>query len=124
MAVTGGRMATLTAPTRYRFTVDEYHLMGEVGIFHEDDRVELFEGAIITMTPIGLPHATCVSDQQHLLETGLGERAVVRVQQPIILGSDSEPQPDLVVARPPRSLYRIRHPGPSDIFLVIEVSDS
>src|SRR2546423_1534960 len=98
--------------------------MGSAGVFHENARVELLASEIIAMPRITAPHAACVSDQQYLLEVPLGERAVVRVQQPIIVGNDSEPQPDLVVARPPRSIYRTRHPGPSDIFLVIEVSDS
>lgn len=117
-------MATVTAPTKYRFSVDEYHRMAEAGIFTENDRVELWEGEIIAMAPIGSRHAKCVTEQQHRFEQQLGERAVVRVQQPVLLFPDSEPEPDIVIARPRSDGYGSSHPGPEDVLLIIEVADT
>ena len=108
---------------RYRFTVDEFARMGEAGIFAEDDRVELIDGEILEMTPIGPPHAWFVDRLNELIVTRLAGRAHVRIQNPVRLGRHTEPQPDLVVAR--RSdAYADRHPEPGDILLVIEVADS
>ncbi len=108
---------------RYRFTVDEFARMGEAGIFSEDDRVELIDGEILEMTPIGPPHAWFVDRLNELIVTRLAGRAHVRIQNPVRLGRHTEPQPDLVVAR--RSdAYADRHPEPGDILLVIEVADS
>ena len=108
---------------RYRFTVDEFARMGEAGIFTEDDRVELIDGEILEMTPIGPPHAWFVDRLTELIVTRLAGRAHVRVQNPVRLDRHTEPQPDLVVAR--RSdVYAERHPEPGDILLIIEVADS
>ena len=108
---------------RRRFTVDEFARMGEAGIFTEDDRVELIAGEILEMTPVGPPHAWIVNRLAELLMTRLGSGAYVSIQNPIRLGSDTEPQPDLVVAR--RSgAYARRHPGPGDVLLVVEAADS
>ncbi|MYD88371.1 MAG: Uma2 family endonuclease [Acidobacteria bacterium] len=108
---------------RYRFTVDEFTRMGEAGVFTEDDRVELIDGEILEMTPIGPLHAWIVDRLTELIVTRLAGRVHVRIQNPIRLGSHTEPQPDLVVARR-SSAYAERHPGPDDILLVIEVADS
>lgn len=108
---------------RYRFTVDEFARMGEAGIFTEDDRVELIDGEILEMTPIGALHAAVVSRLTELLVTRLAGKAYVSVQNPIRLGDHTEPQPDLVVARRRDSLYTDRHPEARDIHLVIEVAD-
>lgn len=108
---------------RYRFTVDEFARMGETGIFTEDDRVELIDGAVFAMTPIGPPHAWVVNRLARLLGSRLGGRAYVGIQCPIRLGRHTEPQPDLVVARLDRA-YAERHPESGDILLVIEVADS
>ena len=72
------------APTRYHFSVEDYHRMGDAGIFTEDDRVELLDGEIFVMSPIGVRHAYCVRTQSHLVEQQLGEEAVVSSQQPVI----------------------------------------
>lgn len=109
---------------RRRFTVDEYEQMGHVGILREDDRVELLEGEIVRMTPIGPTHASVVDRLTRLLVQSLGDRAIVRVQNPIRLGHHSEPQPDLVVARHRDDFYATRHPDAADALLIIEVSDS
>lgn len=109
---------------RYRFTVDEFGRMGEAGIFTEDDRVELIDGEILEMTPIGALHAGLVSRLAELLVTRLAGRAYVSIQNPVRLDAHTEPQPDLVVARRRKAFYTDRHPEPRDILLVVEVADS
>ena len=108
----------------YRFAVDEFARMGEAGIFTEDDRVELIDGAVLEMTPIGPPHAGIVGRLTELLVTRLAGRAYVSVQNPIRLDRHTEPQPDLVVARRRQSGYTDRHPDADDVLLVVEVADS
>jgi Uma2 family endonuclease len=98
--------------------------MGEAGIFNENDRVELINGEIFSMTPIGSPHAACVDRLTRLLVVAAGDRASVRVQNPIRLGADSEPQPDLTLLRPRPDFYARAHPGPGDVLVVIEVADT
>ena len=78
---------------RRRFTIDEYHRMGEAGVLSENDRVELLDGEIVQMSPIGSPHAGCVDRLNALLTRRLRGRAIVRVQNPIVLDRYSEPQP-------------------------------
>jgi Uma2 family endonuclease len=109
---------------RHRLTVADYHRLGEAGILGEDDRVELLEGQLIDMSPIGPRHALAVDALNELLVGGVAGRAVVRVQNPITLDSGSEPQPDVAVVRRPWSGYPRAHPGPGDILLLIEVADS
>lgn len=113
-----------TGLVRHRFTVDEYERMGEAGILSEDDRVELLDGEIVEMTPIGPLHASVVDRLTRLLVQRLGDRAIVRVQNPLRLPPRSEPQPDLVVARERADFYQDGHPQPEDVLLCIEVSDS
>ncbi len=108
----------------HRFTVEDYYRMAEDGILAEDARVELIEGEVIEMPPIGAPHASVVTDLQNLLITSVGDRAIVRVQNPVHLGPHNEPQPDIALVRPPAAQYRARHPGPLDILLLIEVAES
>ena len=109
---------------RYRFNVDEFARMGEAGVFTEDDRVELIDGEVLEMSPIGPPHAGTVNRLNELLVTRLAGRANVIVQNPIRLDRHTEPQPDLVVARRRKDFYTDRHPEPADVLLVIEVADS
>ena len=109
---------------RRRFTVEEYHRMGLAGILREDDRVELIDGEIVEMTPIGSPHAGCVNRLARLFFAAAGQRAVVTVQNPISLPPGSEPQPDLVLLRPRGDFYAGGHPGPGDVWLVVEVADT
>ena len=109
---------------RRRFTVEEFHRMAEAGLLTEDDRVELIEGELWEMTPIGRRHAGTVDFLADLFARGLGERALVRVQNPIRLGEYSEPQPDLLLLRRRADFYRGGHPGPQDAFLVVEVAES
>jgi Uma2 family endonuclease len=109
---------------RWRFTVEEYERMGEVGIFDPADRVELLDGEIVTMSPIGPKHAGVVNGIAEHLIVRLAGRATVIVQNPLRLLPRSEPQPDLVVARFRRDFYRSAHPTAEDVLLVIEVADS
>jgi Uma2 family endonuclease len=109
---------------RRRFTVVEYHRMGEAGILREGDRVELIDGEIVEMTPIGSRHASCVKRLNQLFVRALGDRAVVSVQDPIAIPPESEPQPDLALLRPRADFYAGGHPGPADVLLVVEVADT
>jgi Uma2 family endonuclease len=110
--------------TRHRITVDEYYRMAEVGLFAPDARVELIEGEIIDMAPIGSRHAGIVNKLNKLLVQAVGERAVVAVQSPIRLSTRSEPQPDVALLKPRPDFYVRGHPVPADVLLVIEVSDA
>ena len=112
------------AVQRHRFTVEEYARMGDAGIFSEDDRVELIDGDVHEMTPIGPTHAGIVDDLAELLVTRLSGKAKVRIQNPIRLGRHTEPQPDLVVAPLRTGHYTDRHPEGGEVLLVIEVADS
>jgi Uma2 family endonuclease len=105
------------------FTVEKYYKLGELGVFHEDDRVELVNGQIVPMSPIGDAHANCVRRLNTLLSRRLGERAIVDVQNPVILGEYDSPQPDITVLKSRADGYR-KHPRSRDILLVIEVADS
>ena len=109
---------------RHRFTVDDFARLGEAGIFTEGDRVELIDGEIRDMTPIGQPHAWIVNRLTRRLVMRLADRAYVSVQNPLRLDGHSEPLPDLVVARGGEDDYADRHPEAGDVLLVIEVADS
>ena len=109
---------------RHLFTVDDFAHMGEAGILAEDDRVELIDGEIREMTPIGPAHAAIVDRLAELLLGHLAGKANVRIHNPIRLGRYTEPQPDLVVARRRTDYYAGRHPEAGDVRLVIEVADS
>ncbi|MDP9442171.1 MAG: Uma2 family endonuclease [Actinomycetota bacterium] len=98
--------------------------MAEAGVFGEDDRVELVEGEVIDMSPIGSRHAACVDRFNRLLVPALAVRAIVRVQSPVRLDDLSEPQPDLAVLRPRPDFYAGAHPGPDDVVVVVEVADT
>ncbi|MGH2769065.1 MAG: Uma2 family endonuclease [Actinomycetota bacterium] len=111
-------------PQPYRFTVEEYYRMAEAGILGEDDRVELIEGEIIAMAPIGSPHAGCVTRLTELFIRGVEGRATVIIQNPVRLDGHTEPQPDLMLARRRDDFYRERHPGPDDVLLLVEVADT
>ena len=112
------------APTRRRFTVAEYYAMAEIGILAENDRVELLEGDLIVMPPIGDWHAACVDQFTNTLPPRLQGRAVVRVQGPTRLNYRSEPQPDVMLLRWRDDFYQGGHPGPDNVLLLIEVADT
>ena len=109
---------------RHRFTVEDYHRMGQAGILAEKDRVELVDGEIVQMTPIGSPHAGTTTFLHGWLSPRLGARAIVREQNPVVLAPHSELQPDLAAVRPRSDHYRQGHPRPADVLFLIEVSDT
>ncbi len=105
------------------FTVEEYYQMAEVGILHEDDRIELIEGEIVEMAPISSRHQAQVDRLNRVFSESLGrQRVVIRVQGPVRLGERSEPQPDLALLRPRPDFYADAHPRPEDTLLVVEVA--
>lgn len=109
---------------RRQFTVVQYHQMVEAGILAEDDRVELLEGEIIEMSPIGRRHAACVNRLVRLFSQRLGDRVIVAAQNPIQLSDRSEPQPDIALLQPKADFYEAGHPQPQDILLLVEVADT
>lgn len=109
---------------RRRFTVDEYQRMAETGLFAEDDRLELIDGEILTVSPPESPHAAAVSRATHAFVAACGDQAIVRIQDPIRLNPFSQPQPDVVLARPRTDFYRSAHPQPVDVLLVVEIADT
>jgi Uma2 family endonuclease len=113
-------MNAVVAPQRHRITVAEYHQMGEAGIFDEDDRIELLDGELFDMAPIGTLHANTVSRLIHLLYAAK-DQAILWVQNPILL-SDSEPEPDIALLK--LGNYWDRLPTAEDVLLLIEVADS
>jgi Uma2 family endonuclease len=109
---------------RHRLTVTEYHRLGEAGILGEDDRVELLEGQLVNMSPIGPRHALAVDALTELLVSAVAGRARVRVQNPVELNDTTEAYPDLAVVRRPWQGYPHAHPRPGDVLLLVEVADS
>jgi len=110
--------------SRHLFTVDDYYRMAESGILREDDRVELIDGEIIEMAPIGSGHAGTVDEFGDIIRTLLDGVAIVRSQNPIRLGHRSEPEPDLALVTRRPDYYRGDHPRPADVLLLIEVAES
>lgn len=113
-------IATEEFPSLHRFNVQQYYRIGELGLL--DHRTELLEGIITDMAPIGPWHASILQILTQLFAEHARGRFNVRVQLPIDLGAESQPQPDLVLCR--LGVWRDRHPGAADIFLAIEVGDS
>ena len=108
----------------HRITVDQYYRMAEVGVLAPGERVELIDGVIIDMAPIGSRHAGTSSQLGELLLNAVGTRAILRSQSPIRFGSTSEPQPDLAVLRRRHDYYKTAHPSAEDALLLVEVSDT
>ena len=98
--------------------------MGEVGILDEDDRVELIQGEIVIMAPLGSRHAGCVKRLNRIFGSRLGQRALIAVQDPLELDKYSQPQPDLMLLRPRPDDYVNAHPKPEEVLLLIEVADT
>ncbi len=109
---------------RRRFTVEDFYRMAAAGIFTEDDRVELVEGDIVDMMPIGPRHAFCVDALNARLSAQAHDRYVVRVQGPLRLSRETEVLPDILLLRPPAAQYATRHPEPPDVLLVVEVAET
>jgi Uma2 family endonuclease len=116
--------AMLTDVARRRFTVEEFWRMAEAGLFLERPRVELVDGEIVDMTPIGRRHALCVGFLTEWFALRLAGRALLLPQVSLRLAPRTECQPDLVLVRPPRAAYRDADPAPSDVLLLVEVADT
>jgi Uma2 family endonuclease len=118
-------MATLpcAAPSRHLISVEAFHRMGETGILGPADRVELIEGEIIDMSPIGVLHAAIVDALVRHFGRRAGESVLIRCQNPLRLDDASEPEPDITILRGRADYYTTAHPGPADVLLVIEVAD-
>ena len=106
------------------FTVDEYYEMARSGILTESDHVELIEGEIVEMSPIGNRHQAIVDELTHLFVNAVGNRVRVRVQGPLRLADITEPQPDVQLLAPRDDRYVDGHPTQLDALLVVEVADS
>ena len=119
-------MATIpvAAPSRHRISVDAFHRMGETGILGPADRVELIDGEIIDMSPIGALHAAIVARLASYFSQKLAAAAIMWCQNPLRLDDINEPEPDIAILRPRTDFYTTGHPGPADVLLVIEVSDT
>ena len=99
---------------KHWITVDEYERMGEAGIFRPDSRLELLEGEIYELSPIGSHHAACVKLLGNLLNRQLGDKLIVSTQDPIRLDDFSEPQPDIALLLWRDDFYRHAHPQPAE----------
>jgi Uma2 family endonuclease len=109
---------------KHWITVDEYERMGQAGVFRPDARLELLEGEIYEMSPLGSPHAACVDLLVALLNEWAQRRFIVRGQNPVRLDDFTEPQPDIALVRRRDDFYRQAQPTPADVLLVIEVADT
>ena len=111
-------------PEYFLWDVERYHRAIRAGVFTKTDKIELIEGALIPVPPIGPPHAAVVQMLSDQLRELVGSEFIIRVQSPITLPPRSEPEPDIVIAKRRGDAYTQRHPGPKDILVVIEVADS
>jgi Uma2 family endonuclease len=109
---------------RYRLSVVDYHRMGETGILSEDARVELINGELAEMPPIGSRHAGTVNRLSNLLTMAAQGKAVVATQNPVTLDDHSEPQPDIALLRPREDFYAASNPAPGDVLLLVEVAET
>lgn len=108
-----------------QFTVAEYERMTTAGILGEDDRVELINGEIVTMTPVGSRHASAVKRLLHaFLPLQAAGTVLLSIQDPIHISAHSEPQPDLALLRPRPDFYATAHPKPSDVLLIVKVAET
>jgi len=117
-------MVTNTAIAVRRLSVQDYHRMAESGILQPDERIELLEGQIIQMAAKGTAHSAAVSRIESVLRARLAGEVLLRFQDPVRLNDYSEPEPDVAVVRPDPLYYEDHHPNPSEVYLLIEVSDT
>ena len=113
-----------TSPEHRKFTVDEYYRMAEVGILRPDERVELIDGEIILMAPMGNPHATGVRRLERVWHDTAGNAVTVSGQCPIRLSEYADPEPDVAILRYREDDYSGKPPSADDVLLIIEVSDT
>ncbi|MCT7949296.1 Uma2 family endonuclease [Ancylothrix sp. C2] len=107
-----------------RFTLDEYHKLGELGFLHEDDHIQLIRGELIQMASKGRAHETCLRNLLRELPKLVGDRAILQCQAPISVPPNSEPEPDFAILQKRDDNYLSAHPSGRDVLLVMEVSDS
>jgi Uma2 family endonuclease len=113
------------APTRHRLDVGAYYKMAETGILAHDDRVELIDGEIFDMVPVGAAHAGKTNRFNRLFARAAADGlALVSVQSPLRLDAYNEPEPDLMLLKPRSDDYQARHPGAADVLLLVEVSET
>jgi len=117
-------MGAIESPSRIKLTVDQYYRIAAAGVFPADARLELINGEIYEMSPIGTLHAGTVDRLAQALILALGRRATIGMQRPMHVPSHSEPQPDLLLLSPRDDFYTSRHPVAEDVLLVIEVADT
>jgi hypothetical protein len=110
--------------TRHRFSVEEYYRMAETGVLRPDARVELLDGQIIDMSPIGPFHGSITKYLNLLFTAAARDRWITQVQDPVHLDDHSVPEPDLALLKPSPDFYRKRHPQPADVLLLVEISDT
>ena len=113
-----------TAVKKRLINVEEYYRMGETGLIQSHENVELINGEIYTMSPIGSRHAAIVDHLADLLKSNLPLKAIIRTQNPIRMDQLNEPEPDIALVHFREDYYAYAHPGTRDVLLVIEVSDS
>jgi Uma2 family endonuclease len=114
----------MLAPAKHRFSVQEYYRMAETGVLHPDARVELLDGQITDMSPIGPFHGGVTNFLNQVFAACAKKRWVISVQNPVRLDDHSEPEPDLMLLKPSADFYRNRHPQPEDVFLLVEIADT
>jgi Uma2 family endonuclease len=113
-----------TSIQRHRFSREDYYRMAEANILGTDVRVELLDGEIVQMSPIGPRHCGVVDQLAELLITNLSRRAAVRIQAPVAIDQTSEPEPDISVVERRDDYYKSNHPTPNDILLLVEVAET
>jgi Uma2 family endonuclease len=111
-------------PQKHLTNLDEWHRLGDAGIFPPESRMELIEGEILHMAPIGFNHAGHINRLISFFAPLLAGKAAISAQNPLQLGDLSEPEPDFMLLRPEANFYSTRHPKADDVLLLIEVSDS
>lgn len=116
--------AVLEYPQRHAVSVQEYLRMGEAGVFAAGAHLELVEGEIVEMAPIGSRHAGAVNILIRLFGRLAGDLAIISAQNPLIVGDRSVPQPDVALLRPRADSYSSAHPTAADVLLVVEVADT
>ncbi|WP_434687043.1 Uma2 family endonuclease [Pseudanabaena minima] len=107
----------------YKFDVEQYQQMGKVGIFHPESRVELIDGEIVVMSPIGLKHIATINRMNYFLHSNIKENGIISTQNSIRLSNYSEPQPDIAILRPRDDFYAGKFPEAEDVLLLIEIAD-
>jgi Uma2 family endonuclease len=115
-------MVAVASPHRHQVTVNEWHKMES--IFQPEQHLQLINGEITTMSPIGFPHAGSLKYLNNFFTIKFAGKAIISIQDPLVLNKFSEPEPDLMLLKPEANFYKHRHPTASDVLLLIEISDS